>query len=404
MGGILFLAHRFPYPPDRGDKIRSWHILKALTAIAPVHVCCMVDDPRDLDHLCVLEDICETVSVVLHRTSKMMAMAIGLASGKPASVAAYTSPALQKKIDHILNHYQIDTIFAFSGQMAQFVPKNTQARRFVMDFVDVDSAKFMGYANQNRGPKAFANRFEGERLAAFEREIATRADVSLFVSNAEADLFRNASGFIAPHVQALENGIDLDRFDPALPRKSVKALETPLIVFTGQMDYPPNVEAVTNFARATMPKIRRISPDACFVIVGRAPTAQVRALARLDGVSVTGEVPDTRDWLAAADVVVAPLTLARGVQNKVLEAMAMAKAVVASSAAAEGIDASAGLELIVADGSDDEAAAILALLADQPRRAAIGAAARLRMVARYSWAARLAGLPQIVRPASSAVA
>ncbi len=401
MGGILFLAHRFPYPPDRGDKIRSWHILQALTVIAPVHLCCLIDDPRDLAHLPLLEHMCVSVSVVPRRRTKMMAMAAGLSNGMPASVAAFSSSALQRKIDHVLESEAIDTIFAFSGQMAQFVPEAIGARRFVMDFVDVDSAKFLGYAEQQRGPMSVANRFEGQRLAQFERKIALRADINLFVSENEAELFRKATGLDASRVRALENGIDLVRFDPALPRVGVDIGKgsAPLIVFTGQMDYAPNVEAVEDFALRTMPRIMAAVPDAHFAIVGRAPTSQVCALARLDGVIVTGEVSDTRDWLAAADVIVAPLKLARGIQNKVLEAMAMAKVVVASSAAAQGIDARAGRDLIVADGDEAVAGAILSLIADPLRRATIGQSARAQMVARYDWQARLAGLQGIIQPA-----
>jgi polysaccharide biosynthesis protein PslH len=176
--------------------------------------------------------------------------------------------------------------------------------------------------------------------------------------------------------------------------------EGPLIVFTGQMDYRPNIDAVTAFARETMLIVRARHPNARFAIVGRAPTAEVLALATLPGVQVTGEVTDTRDWLAAADLVVAPLKLARGIQNKVLEAMAMAKAVIASSAAAEGIDAVPGDELVIADGSAAEAEAVRILLANPAQAAEIGAAARARMEARYSWEARLAGLPAILGFAS----
>jgi polysaccharide biosynthesis protein PslH len=293
-----------------------------------------------------------------------------------------------------------------------------------MDFVDMDSAKFAAWADGSSGPKSWANRIEAKRLFAFETATAKRADVSLFVSEAEAALFRAQAGFDAERVQALENGIDLAHFDPALrlpgegrgltgspeqfsgqlpsqlpgsPRPSPgRRGAAPLIAFTGQMDYAPNVEAVTAFAKEAMPLIRATHPDAQFAIVGRAPTADVLALAKLPGVIVTGAVPDTRDWLAAADVIVAPLKLARGIQNKVLEAMAMAKPVVASPAAAEGIDALHDRDLIIADGSKAQAEAVLNLLANPNDAAALGKAARAQMVARYSWDATLAPLPQLM--------
>jgi glycosyltransferase involved in cell wall biosynthesis len=182
----------------------------------------------------------------------------------------------------------------------------------------------------------------------------------------------------------LENGIDTAFFDPAAPFVPVLG-QGRLITFTGQMDYRPNVEAVIGFAREILPDIRARHPDVRFAVVGRAPTAAVRALAG-ESVIVTGEVPDVRGWLAASDIVVAPLMLARGVQNKVLEAMAMARPVVASPAAAEGI-AHAGT-IRVGDGPDE----VSALLEDRAAAEALGRAGRARVIARYGWDAALAPL------------
>ncbi len=358
-----------------------------MAKIAPVHVCALWDDERDLAHLNVLQDIAKSVHLERAEPSKLKAMGKALAGGGSASVAACASPALQAAVDTVLRNHSVRTAFAYSGQMAQFVPRGSH--RFVMDFVDMDSAKFAAFGG-------FANGQEAKRLFAFEKATAERADLSLFVSDAEASLFRRKTGFGPDKISFIENGIDLDRFDPAHPTGGAGAGEGPLIVFTGQMDYRPNIEAVAAFARETMPAVRARTANARFAIVGRAPTAEVVALAALPGVSVTGEVPDTRDWLAAADLVVAPLKLARGIQNKVLEAMAMAKPVIASTAAAEGIDAAPGDELVIADGAAAEAEAVRTLLANPAHAAEIGAAARARMVARYSWDARLAGLPTIL--------
>jgi polysaccharide biosynthesis protein PslH len=410
---VLFLAHRVPFPPDRGDRIRSWNIVKAIAKIAPVHVCALRDvvDAPDAGRA-EIEAIAASCHIETPAYSKAGAMARALLSGGSASVAAFASPALQSAVDKVIAQHPISTIYAYSGQMAQFVPIDLGGRRFVMDFVDMDSAKFAAFGG-------FANRQEAKRLFAFEKAVAARADLSLFVSDAEAGLFRQQTGLGSERVTALENGIDLAKFDPSLPRISVRpepfdfAQESPveghssaakcfdklstngsgpLIVFTGQMDYRPNVDAVSAFARETMPLIRVKHPTATFAIVGRAPTAEVLSLASLPGVIVTGEVADTRDWLAAADVVVAPLKLARGIQNKILEAMAMGKAVVASPAAAEGIDA----EIIVADGAVAEAVVVSGLLADSAKAQAIGKAARAQMIARYSWESRLAGLAGVL--------
>jgi sugar transferase (PEP-CTERM/EpsH1 system associated) len=272
--------------------------------------------------------------------------------------------------------------------MAQFVPEGT-GRRFVMDFGDMDSAKFAAYARQG-GPLAAVHRREAEKLFAFEKAVAARADVSLFVSDAEAGQFRDSVNLPGADIRALQNGVDLEFYDPAVSLPAVDA-SGPLIVFTGQMDYAPNVDAVAWFARDVLPLIR----GGRFAIVGRKPTEAVRALAG-DRVIVTGAVPDVRSWLAAADVVVAPLRIARGIQNKVLEAMAMARPVVASPAAFEGIEAEPGRDLIVADTAEAQAAAVAGLLADPARAATIGKGARRRMEEAYRWESRLEPLAGMI--------
>jgi polysaccharide biosynthesis protein PslH len=395
-GEILFLAHRVPFPPNRGDKIRSWNVLKALCKIAPVHVCALMDRGDTAEDVAAVREIAASAHFEPPSRSKLGAVLAGAASGTSASVQACSSDALQSHVLRILDERSITAVYAFSGQMAQFVPPLENKSRFVMDFVDMDSAKFAAWAEAATAPKSWANRVEAKRLFAFEKATAERADISLFVSEAEAELFREKTRFDASRVMALENGIDLSHYDPALEYPAVEVGQGPLTVFTGQMDYAPNVEAVVSFATDVMPLIHLVEAKAKFAIVGRAPTAEVTALAKFRGVIVTGEVADTRDWLKAADVVVAPLKLARGVQNKVLEAMAMAKPVVASQAAALGIDAPAGRDLLVADTAVEQAAEVLKLLSDKPRAIALGSAARARIVERYSWDATLARLPELL--------
>jgi len=384
---VLFLAHRVPYPPDRGDKIRSFHLLKHLARHARVHLVAFADDARDLDHD-ALAQWTASRTIVHRRKSRMQAAMEGLASGKPISLTAFADCRVSDACEQILSTYHIDTIFCFSGQMAQYLP--AIGLRVVMDFVDVDSAKFAGYAAGASFPASWMIRREARLLGAFERKVAARADASLFVSEAEAALFGANGG--AGRIVAVENGIDTTHFDPRGAFEPVEAPQ-PLIVFTGQMDYRPNVEAVQWFVETILPRIRR-SHRATFAIVGRNPDARVAALGRLPGVIVTGEVDDVRGWLAAASVVVAPLKLARGVQNKVLEAMAMARPVVASAAAAEGID-HAGTIRVAADAAGI-ADAVIALLADRTGAAALGNAARARAIERYGWDARLAPLDALM--------
>ncbi len=395
MGDILFLAHRVPFPPDRGDKIRSWNLLRAMTRLGRVHVGTFADNGVDAAHAEALRPLVGKLHVEERRVSQPRAVARSLIRRRPASVAAFESATMQAFVERTLEDEPVDTIFAYSGQMAQFVPANRLGLRFVMDFVDVDSAKFAAYAEASRMPMRWLYRREARSLYEFERRTAMRADLSLFVSEAEARLFRTFAGIGSRQVCALENGIDLVFFRPdadVAPAEMDHSEAGPLIVFTGQMDYRPNIQAVTDFAMETLQRIRERYPAARFAIVGRNPARSVLRLADEPGVIVTGAVVDIRSWLKAADVVVAPLRLARGIQNKVLEAMAMGKAVVASPAAFEGIDAKDGRDLIVAVPAA-EADAVCALIADPARAREIGMAARALVEARYGWEARLAPLP-----------
>ncbi len=372
----LFLAHRAPFPPDRGDRIRAFNVLRYLRKHARVHVVAFGEGDAPAD-----------TRLIPQTKSRARAGLEALATGKPVSLTAFHDPAYAAAVTNILAANPIGAIYVFSSQMAQYVPADFGGR-IVMDFVDVDSEKFADYARTARWPASWLYAREARLLLAHDVAVAARADASLFVSAAEAQLFADRGGA----GQAVENGIDTIAYDPAAAFDRA-ASPTPLIVFTGQMDYPPNVEAVRWFAQDILPTIRMRHPDAAFAIVGRAPTAEVSALA-CNGVIVTGEVADVRGWLAAADVVVAPLKLARGIQNKVLEAMAMARPVVASSAAAEGIDHQGTIRT----GADAAAiaTAVSGLLDDRTAADALGAAARRQVIARYGWDARLAALDTIL--------
>ncbi|HYJ53785.1 MAG TPA: TIGR03087 family PEP-CTERM/XrtA system glycosyltransferase [Allosphingosinicella sp.] len=390
MRDILFLAHRIPFPPDRGDKIRSWNLIRHLAGLGRVHLACFADDEEDAAHLAALRatlgDRLGEAHVEVRTRSKAVAGARALVEGRPVSLTLFDSPGLRSFVEAKLADPAVGTVFAFSGQMAQFVPARIR-QRFIMDFGDMDSAKFAQYAEEGSPPMRWVNRREGEKLFAFERATAARADLCTFVSESEAALFRERTGL--GNVRALSNGIDVDHFDPSaeFPRL---AFDRPLILFTGQMDYAPNAEAVSWFAREVLPLV----PGARFAIAGRNPPVSVRALAGAQ-VIVTGAVADMRSWLAAADVVVAPLKLARGIQNKVLEAMAMARPVVASPAAFEGIEAEPGRHLIVAEGAEATAEAVRRLLAEP---GTLGAEARSHMARHYRWAARLAPLAEMIDP------
>lgn len=392
---ILFLAHRIPYPPNRGDKMRSWHLIRHLGTLATVHLAAFADDEADAGHLPALREAMggalgeAHIETFNHNRARWAARA--LARRHPIAVSAFYSGAMARFVARIAAERAPAALFAFSVQMAQFVPRGWR-RPFVMDFVDFDSAKYAQYGVEG-SLRSLVYRREARRLLAFEKAAAARADIGLFVSEVEIDLFRGAGAPASADLRALPNGIDMDYYDPAARFAPLAtASDGPLIVFTGQMDYRPNIEAVTGFAEAVLPRIRAVRPDAGFAIVGRKPAPAVTALAEREGVIVTGEVADVRPWLAAASVVTAPLHVARGIQNKVLEAMAMARPVVASTGAFLGIDAEPGRDLIVADGAAAQAEAVLALLGEEARAAEMGRAARRRMEEGYSWPAQLAPL------------
>ncbi|WP_339827746.1 TIGR03087 family PEP-CTERM/XrtA system glycosyltransferase [uncultured Parasphingorhabdus sp.] len=392
MGEILFLAHRAPWPPNRGDKIRSHHFLQKLMDCAPVHVACFADDEAERDIGWDRKAELASCEIVVRNKPKWRAGIEALASGKPVSLASFQSVEVGNYVADVIATRPVDCIFIFSGQMAQFIPADYRGR-VVMDFADVDSAKFESYADEGSGPMAWINRREGRLLRAFEKTVAERADHSLFVSEAEALLFRQRSGLSDEQVKAVGNGIDLEFYGAQDVEAEVSDNNGPLILFTGQMDYQPNVQAVQSFSTEVMPDILARFPDARFAIVGRAPTEKVTQLDGENGTIVTGAVDDIRSWIMAADVVVAPLRIARGIQNKVLEAMAMAKPVVASACAAEGIEATDGKHFLIAQSVAEEARLVCDLLGDAERAMQFGEQARILIHSHYSWETQLADLP-----------
>ncbi|HTN14039.1 MAG TPA: TIGR03087 family PEP-CTERM/XrtA system glycosyltransferase [Sphingomonadaceae bacterium] len=397
-GEILFLAHRLPFPPDRGDKIRSHHILKGLARLAPVHVATFADADSDWEHEGELAALAASHCLVKRGKPLALAGVEALLRGEAVSLAAFSNAALSRYVDEVLKNRPISAIYVFSGQMGQYVPESYSGR-LVVDLVDVDSAKFEAYARTKAGPRAWIDAREARLLRAEEERLASRAAVTLLVSDAEAELLRSRLSEPArAHVRALGNGIDTKYFNPAaiLPLLVMKEEEVPHIVFTGQMDYAPNVDAAMRVIRHILPELRRDWPKAQFHIVGRAPVRELLGYDGRDGVRVWGEVPDVRPFLSGADVAIAPLSIARGVQNKVLEAMAMACPVVLTPGAATGIDAQEGVHFLVEESDHGLAARIKAVLADSMAAKGIGKAAREFVIEQRSWDAMLADLPAIM--------
>lgn len=398
MGEILFLAHRLPFPPDRGDKIRSHHILRHLAGLALVHVATFADDEADFAEEARLAALAASYRLVRRAKPLALAAVQALAQGQPVSLRAFHDRSLADYVANVLATRPISAIYVFSGQMGQYVPASFEGR-LIVDLVDVDSAKFAAYAKKRRGPVSWVEMREARLLAAEEARLAARADATLLVSAAEAALFRSRLPAGSPaDVRVLGNGIDSLGFDPArvAPEPRMLACQGPRLIFTGQMDYAPNVDAVRRVIDRILPRVRRVRPEATFHVVGRNPTAELAARHGKDGCHVWGRVDDIRPWLRAADCALIPLEIGRGVQNKVLEAMSMALPVVLTAEAATGIEARNGEHFVVADDDEALAQAALALFDDPARAQAVGLAARSFVVANASWEAALAPLAGLV--------
>jgi len=390
MARVLFLVHRLPYPPNKGDKVRSYHLLRHLAQQHDVYLGTFVDDPEDEAHVPTVRQWCAELHVArLHPVRARVASLTGLWRDEPLTLAYYRDAGLDAWVRRLRDNHAIDAVVVFSSSMAQY------AQRFgvpvLVDFVDVDSAKWTEYAGAHRWPMSWLYRREGRHLLAYERVVAARSEQAFFVTEKEADLFRGLAPESALRVQALGNGVDADYFAPDPARVSPFDPGETALVFTGAMDYWPNIDAVTWFVQGMLPELRARWPALRLHIVGRSPPQAVKALAS-EVVQVTGTVPDVRPYLQHAAVVVAPLRLARGIQNKVLEAMAMARPVVVASTCVEAIDAVPGQHLEAAATSGDFVRAIGALLGEPDRAAALGRAARQRVEALYGWSARLEAL------------
>lgn len=398
MPELLFLAHRIPYPPDKGDKIRSWHVLRHLTRRFDVHLGCLIDDPQDWAHVPFLEETCASTHFATLRPLQAKLRGLrGLLTGSALTFPYFRDRKLGRWVGRLLRERRIDVQFIYSSAMAPYVTGASGSGGFrVVDFGDVDSDKWSQYAESKPQPARWLYAREARLLARAEREICAIADASLFVSEPEADFFRRQPGVEAARVHALSNGVDLEFFSPQTGHADPYAPGGPVLVFTGAMDYWANVDAVTWFRDAVLPRIRAEVPEVRMAIVGARPVPAVQRLGDESGVLVTGRVEDVRPWVAHAAVSVAPLRIARGIQNKVLEAMAMGKAVVATPQAFEGIEADPESDLAVAEGAERFADRTLELLRSSEKRQKLGQRARACMESRYSWDGRLSRLDGIV--------
>jgi sugar transferase (PEP-CTERM/EpsH1 system associated) len=390
MENLLLLVHRIPFPPNKGDKIRSYHLLRHLAARYRVHLGTFVDDPDDWQYVDQVRAQCAGSHFARLDPKLARLRSLGaLLSGRALSFDYYRDAGMQAWVERTMREQKIDRVVVFSSPMAQYIEGYANARR-VIDYCDVDSDKWRQYAEQKRWPMSWLYAREARALLAYERQVARSCDAALFATAPEAQLFKSLAPESEAKIGHFNNGVDTDYFSPARAYANPFAIGERALVFTGAMDYWPNVDAVEWFAAEVFPKLAARFADLRFYIVGARPAPAVQALAKLPGVVVTGTVPDVRPYLAHAAVSVAPLRVARGVQNKVLEAMAMALPVVVSPQALEGIDAAPGADVLLADGAEDFAAAVIRVLGEDDL--ALRARARERVERLYSWPSNLANI------------
>ncbi len=397
---LLFLSHRIPYPPNKGDKIRSWHVLRHLVGRYKIHLGCFYDDPTDAKYLPLLRSLCETACIIpLDPLSAKIKSLRGLLRGEPLTVGYFYSRRLNRWIDDTVRHYQPSKAFVYCSAMATYV-RGAKIPLRVVDMIDLDSEKWRQYAETQTLLRRSLYKREHRELFAFERQIVAEFDSAMFVSDSETQRFVTRAPDLATRVHTMGNGVDMEYFSPNAEYPNPFGVGTETAVFTGAMDYWPNVQAVCWFMANVFPKLKKNRPNFEFWIVGRNPTKAVLQLANRNGVKVTGSVDDVRPYVAHASVVVAPLQIGCGVQNKVLEAMAMAKPVVVSPLACEGIRVADGREVLVASEPGQFVDCIDHILSSTSHE--MGMRARLRIEHDFRWdfsiVDRLLGRPIRTQP------
>ncbi len=402
MEDLLFLTHRIPYPPNKGDKIRSFNLLKQLVKDYRVHLGTFVDDPVDWQYVAELDKICaQTCYVGLNPLIAKLRSTQGFLTGEALTVPYYRNARMRKWVDATLHEHSISRVLVFSSTMCQYLlGENVSHTRRVVDFVDIDSDKWKQYSESLKWPMSWVYKRESKTLLKFERRVAGQFDASIFVSQAESTLFKKLAPESASRVGFMENGVDADYFSQKHNLQNPYLPEERVLVFTGAMDYWANADAVVWFVQTVFPIILKQVPDARFYIVGGRPGEVVKKLSAEAGVHVTGSVKDIRPYLAYAQAAVAPLRIARGVQNKVLEAMAMEKPVLATSAALDGIVTCSALDRLRADEPELMASKAIELLTSNSGEA-LGKAGRSCITTHYNWARNLNRIEQLLENTDS---
>lgn len=387
---LLFLAHRIPYPPNKGDKIRSYHLLNELRKEYKIHLATFIDDKEDLQYKEHVASLCESFCAVeIDPFMSKIKSLKGFITADALSIPYYQSKELSDYVEQVIAK-GVNKALVFSSAMAQFVTSTRFDLKMVVDFVDIDSDKWRQYSTSKRWPASWLYNREYKKLFEWEKMVAQQADYSLFVTEKESALFRELAPAVAEKVHSIDNGVDYEFFTANSDTEKPYINETPKIVFTGAMDYWANVDAVVWFAEEVLPLVQQKIPSLEFFVVGSKPTARVNTLSNIAGVTVTGRVEDVRPYIQHANLSIAPLRIARGVQNKVLEAMSMGKAVVATSQAMEGIKEIEQFAELTIDDAQAYADKVVELLQDDVKAKFWGDKGREMVLKNYNWQSNVA--------------
>lgn len=385
---ILFVCHRFPYPPNRGGRIRPFYMIRHLSGAHEVTVAAPVRSQREAAATADLQSHCAKVLTArigpLASGARMLAR---LPTTTPSAFGHFHSPQLRKLIRLELEISRYDLAFGHCSSIAPYIAATPLPK--ILDFGDMDSQKWLAYAGSKSFPLSLGYLLEGHKLERVEKQLAGRFDLCLCTTAAELDTLRRLG--TARRADWVANGVDSDYFAPA-----TQPYDGDLICFLGRMDYYPNQKCMLWFCEQVFPRLRARRPAVRLVIVGARPSRSVRALGDLPGVTVTGSVADVRPFAHRAALSVAPLDIARGTQNKILESLAMGIPVVCSTRAAKGVDAIPGEHLLTANSPEEYVDAILDLMQNPTERNRLGAAGRARVQSHHDWGRSMSRLDSLI--------
>ena len=386
---VLYLCHRFPYPPRRGGKIRPFNMIRHLAKRHEVTVCSIARSPKEAEEAEGIAPYCARFFVhTVGEPLQTMRMIARLPTYTPSSLGYFHSTALARRIRSLLAAERFDLIFVHCSSMARYVANHSKTPK-ILDFGDMDSQKWLEYARYKAFPLSAGYRLEGWKMEAEEKRLARRFDLCTATTRGEWETLDSFSA--GTPTDWFPNGVDSEYFAPA-----GESYDPDTISFVGRMDYYPNQECMFDFCAGTLPRLRARRPNLRLLIVGAEPTAAVRRLGESPGVTVTGSVPDVRPYLQRSALMIAPLNIARGTQNKILEAMAQGVPVVTSGVAARGVDAVAGEHFLVARTPAEFESAIMVILDRPEERARLAHAGRERMQTHHDWSRSMRRLDAII--------